>query len=180
MQCKKALEEAKGDIKKAEIILQRQGRSIAQKKSDRELNSGVIQSYIHATGAVGAMLELLCETDFVAKNEEFKKLAYDLAMQVTATNPQYLKKEDISKEARKEAEEVLAKEIAGLPAQAGKPDDIKAKILEGKLDSYFGDKILLEQPFIKDQEMKVGKLIESAIQKFGEKIEVGKFVRFSV
>lgn len=174
MQCKKALEEAQGDMSKAEIILQKQGRAIAQKKSDRELNSGTIQSYVHSTGAVGVLVELLCETDFVAKNEDFKKLAYDLAMQIAATNPKYLKKDDVPEEAKNEAKEVLEKEILG------KPEDMKEKILQGKLDSYFADKILLEQPFIKDQAVNVSELIESAIQKFGEKIQIGNFVRFSI
>jgi elongation factor Ts len=157
MQCRKALEDAQGDIKKAEVILQRQGRAIAEKKSNRTLGAGAIQSYIHSTGTVGSMVELLCETDFVAKNKEFKDLAYDIAMQITAVNPSFLKREDLDK-----------------------PADMQEKILQGKLDSYFSDKILLEQPFIKDQGVKIKELIESAIQKFGEKIEIGKFTRFSI
>jgi len=179
MQCKKALEEAGGDIKKAEIILQKRSSSIAQKKSDRELNSGVIQSYIHSNGKIGAMVELSCETDFVAKNSDFKDLAYNLAMQITANDPQYIKKEDISENSKKEVADVLEKEMNSLSAQANKPSEIKAKILEGKIDSYFKDKVLLEQSFIKDPDIKVGQLIESAIQKFGERIEIRRYSRFS-
>jgi len=174
MQCRKALEEAGGDMKKAEIILQKQGQSIAEKKSGRTLGAGAIQAYIHSTGAVGAMVELLCETDFVSKNETFKNLARDLAMQITATNPTYLKREDIPESAQNEAKEVLKQEVLDKPA------DLQEKILSGKLDSYFSDKILLEQSFIKDQDLSVKDLIDSAVQKFGEKIEIGHFTRFSI
>ena len=174
MQCKKALEEVEGDMDKAVIILSKQSAKIAEKKSDRTLGAGIIQSYIHAGGSAGAMVELLCETDFVAKNEEFKALAYDLAMQVTATAPEFLKKDDISDEDKVKAEEVFKKEVED------KPVDLQKKILEGKIDAHFKDKILLEQAFIKDSNQSVNNLIESAIQKFGEKIEVGRFVRLSL
>lgn len=174
MQCRKALEEAGGDMGKAQIILQKQSKAVAEKKSDRELNAGVIQAYIHSNGSVGAMLELTCETDFVSKNEEFKNLAYDLAMQVAATNPKYLSKEDISQEAKKEAAEVFSKEVAD------KPDELKEKILSGKLDAFFAEQILLEQPFIKNPDTKIVGLIESAVQKFGEKIRISRFSRFSI
>lgn len=174
MQCRKALEEAGGDMGKAQIILKKQSKAVAEKKSDRELNAGVIQAYIHSNGSVGAMLELTCETDFVSKNEEFKNLAYDLAMQVAATNPKYLSKEDISQEAKKEAAEVFSKEVAD------KPDELKEKILSGKLDAFFAEQILLEQPFIKNPDTKIVGLIESAVQKFGEKIRISRFSRFSI
>ena len=174
MQCKKALEEAGGDMAKAEIILQKKSKAVAQKKSDRELKSGIIQSYVHQTGGVGSLVELSCETDFVAKNEEFKKLAYDIAMQIVASSPEYLKKEDIPENIKKKAAEVFAKEVEG------KPENIKEKILEGKLNAYFADKILLEQAFIKNPDLNINQLIESAIQKFGEKIEVRRFARFVI
>lgn len=180
MQCKNALEEAGGDMEKAAIILNKKSGKIAEKKSGRTLAAGVVQSYIHAGGSVGSMLELLCETDFVAKNEEFKSLAYDLAMHITATNPAFLKKEDVSEEDRAKVKEVFAKEVAELPEKAGQTDDLKDKILQGKLDAYFKEKILLEQVYIKDQDRTINNLIESAIQKFGERIELGRFVRFSI
>lgn len=173
MQCRKALEESGGDVEKAIVILQKKSGDIASKKSDRTLASGAIQSYIHGTGSVGAIVELSCETDFVAKNEEFKALAYDLAMQVAATNPQFLKMEDITPEVKKAAEAVFASEVEG------KPEELKGKILEGKLNSYFGEQTLLEQGFIKDPEAKVKDLITRATQKFGERIEIRRFVRFS-
>jgi elongation factor Ts len=174
MQCKKALEEAGGDISKATILLQKKGAGIAAKKADRNLGAGRVASYVHTTGNIAALVELLCETDFVAKNEEFGALAYNIAMQVAATNPQYLKMSDIPEDKRKEAEEVFAKEVEGKPAE------IKAKILEGKINSYFKDKVLLEQEYIKNPEVTVNNLIEAFIQKFGERTEIGRFTRIGV
>jgi elongation factor Ts len=173
MQCKKALEEAGGDMEKAIIILQKKSGDVAMKKADRTLGSGTIQSYIHGMGSVGAIVELSCETDFVAKNEEFKAIAYDIAMQVAATDPQFLKMEDITDENKKAATEVFQKEIADKPA------DMQEKILEGKLNAYFGEQTLLEQPFIKNSDLKVKDIVSGATQKFGERIEVRRFVRFS-
>lgn len=173
MQCKKALEEAGGDMEKAVVILQKKSGDIAEKKSDRTLGSGIVASYIHAAGKVGAIVELSCETDFVSKNEEFQKIAYDIAMQVAATDPQFLKMEDIDEEARKTAMEVFAAEVEG------KPEELKAKILEGKLQSYFGEKTLYEQDFIKNPDMKIKDLVSGAVQKFGERTEIRRFVRFS-
>ncbi len=174
MQCKKALEEAEGDISKAAILLQKKGAGIAAKKADRNLGAGRVASYVHSTGNIGALVELLCETDFVAKNEEFGALAYNIAMQIAATNPLYLKMSDIPEATRKEAEEVFVKEVEG------KPEDMKAKILEGKLNSYFKDKVLLEQEYIKNPEVTINGLIESFIQKFGERTEIGRFTRIGV
>ncbi len=174
MQCKKALEEAEGDISKATILLQKKGAGISAKKADRTLGAGRIVSYIHSTGNIGTLVELLCETDFVAKNEEFGVLAYNIAMQIAATNPLYLKMSDIPENVRKEAESVFVKELEG------KPEEMKAKILEGKLNSYFKEKVLMEQEYIKNPEVTVTGLIESFIQKFGERTEVGRFTRIGV
>lgn len=174
MQCRKALEEATGNFDKAVLILRKKGADVAAKKSDRTLNAGVVSAYIHSTGNVGAMVELYCETDFVSGNEEFKKLAYDIAMHVVASKPEFLKSDDITEEAKTLAKEVFAKEVEG------KPEAMKAKILEGKLGSYFGERVLLNQPFIKNPELTIQDLLLGAVQKFGEKIEIGKFVRFSV
>jgi len=174
MQCKKALEEAGGDMEKAKIILQRKGADIAAKKGDRSLGAGVVASYIHANGSVGSLVELYCETDFVSNNDEFKALARDIAMQVAATKPEFLKRENISEEAKAAALEVLQKEVEG------KPEEMKAKILEGKLGSYFEDKVLMEQPFIKNGDLTIEQLISNAVQKFGEKTEIGRFVYFSI
>ena len=178
MQCKKALEEAGGDMDKAIILLNKKSSQIAEKKAGRTLGAGVVQSYIHAGGIVGSMVELMCETDFVAKNEEFKALAYNLAMQVAATNPRFLKKEDISEADVVKVREVFMKEIED--TKANQPAEMKEKILKGKIDAHFKDKILLEQVYIKDSEKSINNLIESTIQKFGEKIEVGRFVRLAI
>ncbi len=174
MQCKRALEEAVGDSEKALIILRKKGADIATKKADRHLGAGIISSYIHGNGNVGAMVELSCETDFVAKNQEFKSLAYDIAMHVVASNPTYIKAEDIKEEDKAKAREVFAKEVLGKPA------DMIEKIMQGKLQSYFGEKTLLDQQFIKNPELTIQGLIQAGIQKFGEKIEVARFSRFSV
>lgn len=174
MQCKKALEEAGGDEEKALILLKKKGAEIAAKKADRQFGAGVVQAYIHSNNNIGAMVELLSETDFVAKNEEFKTLARDIAMQVSATNPEFIKKEQISEEAKAKAAEAFQAEVEG------KPENLKVQILAGKLDAYFKDRILLEQPFIKNPEVTIRELIDEAIQKFGERIEVARFIRMNI
>ena len=172
MQCKKALEDAGGDMNKAMIYLQKKGAETAAKKSDRILKSSRIVSYVHGGGTVGVLVELCSESDFVSKHEDFQKLAYDIAMQIAATNPLYVKKDDVSLEERNKVLEAFLDEVKD------KPEPIREKILTGKLDAFFKDKILMEQDFIKDPNITVNTLIQNAIQKFGEKIEVARFVRF--
>jgi len=176
MQCKKALEEASGDMEKAIMLLKKKSGEIASKKSDRSLGSGTIAAYIHAGGTVGSMIELSCETDFVAKNEEFKKLAYDIAMHSAATNPEFVSVDDISEDDKKKAVEMFEKEVN----ESDKPEDIKKKMLEGKLNSYFNERILLEQSFVKNPDITIKGLLEEAVQKFGERTEITNFVRFSI
>jgi len=173
MQCKKALEDAGGDAEKALVLLKKKGVEIAGKKSDRTLDAGVIASYIHSNGTIGALVELWCETDFVAKNEEFKALAKDIAMQVTAANPEFLSMSDVDEKAKEKAREVFAKEVEG------KPEGMKESILDGKLSAYFKDMVLLEQSFIKNGDHTVAEMLSNAVQKFGEKIEIGRFARFT-
>jgi len=175
MQCKKALEEAGGDLEKAKIILRKISKQSADKKSGRTLGAGAVASYIHSNGSVGAMLELLCETDFVARNEDFRALARDLAMHITALAPEYLKMEDV-----KEEDKAVAKELFEKDTDPKKPKEIRDKIIEGKLSAYFGEKVLLEQAFIKNPEVTIRTLVEQANQKFGERTEIGRFVRFSI
>jgi len=175
MQCKKALEEAGGDIEKATIILRKISKQSADKKSSRTLGSGVVASYIHSNSSVGAMVELLCETDFVAHNEDFKALARDIAMHITAQAPQYLSMEEVKEEDKAKAKELFEKDM-----DKKKPKEIRDKIMEGKLAAYFGEKVLLEQAFIKNPEATIQNLVEEATQKFGERIEIGRFVRFSI
>ena len=172
MQCKKALEEAEGDMDKAEVILRKRSGAAADKKADRDLGAGAIGVYVHE-GAIGAMVLLSCETDFVARNEEFPVLAREIAMQVAATNPTYLSDADIAPEALEAAKAVFQAEVADKPA------DMQEKILEGKMASYFKDQVLMNQPFIKDENKTIRDLITEASQKFGERVEVSKFVRLS-
>lgn len=173
MQCKKALEEAGGDAEKALIILRKKSGEIAAKKADRALGAGTVAAYLHAGGAVGTLVELRCETDFVSGNEEFKKLAYDIAMHVAALNPEYLRADQIPEEARAKVREALAPEVADKPA------DMQEKILTGKMEAFFKDKTLWEQSFVKNPDVTVGSLVEQATQKFGERVEIGRFARFS-
>ena len=172
MQCKKALEEAGGDLAKAEVILRKRSAASAQKKAGRDLGAGAVGSYTH-DGAIGAMVLLSCETDFVARNPEFVALARELAMQVAATNPAYRSLEDIPADAKEAALAVFKEEVAG------KSEDMREKILDGKLASYFRDQALLDQPFIKDESKTVRDLVNEATQKFGERVEVSRFARFS-
>ncbi|MBY0111070.1 elongation factor Ts [Patescibacteria group bacterium] len=172
MQCKKALEEAGGDVDKAEVILRKKSGAAAEKKGDRELGAGWIGSYVH-DGTIGAMVLLSSETDFVAKNEEFGALAREIAMQVAAGNPTYLSDSEIPQDAKDAANAVFMTELEG------KPEEMKAKILEGKLAAYFQSQVLLNQLYIKDDSKTIKDLLSEATQKFGERIEVSKFARFS-
>lgn len=174
MQCKKALEEAGGDMEKAKIILQKKGGEIALKKSDRTLGAGAIGSYVHSTHEVAALVQLSCETDFVAKNEEFSTLAREIAMHVAAQNPLYITREEVTDEVLAKAKEVFMAEVKDKPA------DMQEKILAGKIDAYFKDRILMEQPFIKDQDKTIGTLVSNAIQKFGENVVISAISRLSV
>ncbi len=174
MQCKKALEEAGGSMEKAMVILRKISSGMGAKKGDRTFKAGTIQAYIHANGTVGTMVELNCETDFVANNDGFKTLARDIAMHVTATNPKFVRKGDITDADRKIATEVFEAEVKG------KPEAVRAKILEGKLSAYFAEMVLLDQPFIKNPDITIQGLIDAAMQKFGEKTDVGRFTRFKI
>ena len=169
--CKEALEETDGDIEKAREVLREKGALAVQKKADRDLGSGVVQSYIHNTYRIGSMVELLCETDFVARNEDFITLARDIAMHCAAFQPQYLSRESIPQEVMEKVTAELKEEI-----DAGKPAEVQKKILEGKIDANLKEATLLEQSFLKDDSKTIKALIEDAVQKFGERTEIGKFV----
>ncbi|PIR82754.1 elongation factor Ts [Candidatus Kaiserbacteria bacterium CG10_big_fil_rev_8_21_14_0_10_59_10] len=174
MQCKKALEEAGGDVEKAKVILRKASSAVASKKADRELAAGTAAAYTHAGGSVVGAVVLACETDFVSKNEEFKRMAYDIAMHVAAMAPQFISKDDVSEADTAAAREVFAKEAASVPEHA------RANAVSGKLDQYLAEKVLMEQPFVKDQSMTVRQYIEQGVQKFGEKIQVVRMERLSV
>lgn len=174
MQCKQALQEAEGDMDKAVIILKKRRSEAADKKSDRALGAGAVGVYVHNTNEVAAMVLLASETDFVSKNEEFIALARDIAMHVAATAPTYISRDDVPKEVIEKAKEVFTPELEG------KPEDMKEKIMEGKLASYFKDQVLLEQDFIKNPDTTIGEMVTGAVQKFGENVSIANISRVSV
>ena len=174
MQCKAALEEANGDKAKALMILSKKSGAIAEKKAGRTLGAGVVSSYIHANNQIGSMLVLRSETDFVSKNEEFAALAREIALQIAASSPQYVKREEIPAEKLEEIKALFVKEVEG------KPENLKETILSGKVDAYLKNIVLMEQPYIKDDSKTIRDLIEGAVQKFGERVEIERFARFSV
>jgi len=174
MQCKKALEEAGGDMDKALIILKKKRSEAAEKKSDRELGAGTVGSYVHNTKEVAALVLLSCETDFVSKNEEFVVLANEIAMHVAAMNPKYISRDQVDAVALEKAKEVFAEETKDKPAE------MQEKILEGKLSSYFKEQILLEQSFVKNPEQTIKDMIDGGVQKFGENISISEIRRVSV
>lgn len=175
MEAKGALKESDGDFEKAVEILRKKGFSKIAKRALKETKEGVISCYIHPGGRVGAMVELLTETDFVAKTNDFKNLAYDIAMQVAALDPEYVSVEDIP-------EDIIKKEghPTGDQPKAEKPKDIVEKILEGKLEAFYKQVVLVKQPFIKDEKKTVEDLISEAVAKLGEKIKIGRISRFQI
>ena len=174
MQCKKALEEAEGDMEKARIILKKKRKEAADKKSDREIGAGVIGSYVHNTKEVAALVKLGCETDFVAKNPEFIQLANDIAMHVAALAPAFITRESVDEAKLEAAKAVFQEEVADKPAE------MQEKILAGKLDAYFKEQILMEQPFIKNPDITIGEMVSGGVQKFGENITLVDLTRLSV
>lgn len=172
--CKNALTESKGDFEAAVLFLKKKGLATAAKKAERATSEGLIESYIHAGGKIGVMIQLNCETDFVAKNDGFKSLARDIAMHIAALAPQYVQRQEVPA-ALIEKEREIAKEQC-----AGKPEAAIEKIVTGKLDKFFADNCLLEQPFVKDPSVTVQELVASMIAKMGENITVGKFARYQV
>lgn len=173
MECKSALQEANGDLDAATTILRKKGLASAAKKSSRETKEGLIGSYIH-NGKIGVMVEVNCESDFVARNADFQSLVKDIAMQIAASDPRFIRKEDVT-------EDVLAKEREIYKEQArstGKPENVLDKIVEGRMSKYYSESCLLEQPFVKDPDVTVKDHIASHIQKIGENIQVRRFVRY--
>ncbi|MCX6143936.1 MAG: translation elongation factor Ts [Ignavibacteriales bacterium] len=174
MDCKRALEETNGDVEQATEFLRKKGAAVAAKRADREANQGVVEAYIHAGGRIGAMVELNCETDFVAKTDEFRQLAHDIAMQIAAMTPLFVSKEDVD-------QATLQKEIEIYRAQAvneGKPEQIAEKIAQGRLEKFYQEVCLLEQSFIKDSGKTIKDLLSDATGKVGEKVGIRRFIRY--
>jgi len=175
MDCKKALQECGGVLEKARDHLRKRGKEIADKKASRETKNGWIGSYIHHNGRVGVMVEVLCETDFVAKSPEFQALLKDLSMHIAMANPMAMRREDIPAEVVEKEKEILTAQVP-----QDKPAPVREKILQGKLESFFKDKCLLEQPYIRDDKLTVRDLIQEKIQKTGENITFSRFARFEI
>jgi elongation factor Ts len=170
--CKKALKESGGDLEKAVEILRKSGAVLASKKAGRSAKQGRIESYIHLGGKIGVLVEINCESDFVARNDDFKSFVKDIAMQIAASSPLYLTKEDVPAEVIKKETEIIKAQIKDKPAAAIE------KITEGKLNKFYEDACLLEQPFIKDANLKVKDMLTSMIAKIGENIVIRRFVRY--
>ena len=176
MECKSALVEADGDMPQAELILRKRGLSFAQKKASRATAEGLIGTYVHTGGRLGVMVEVNCESDFVARTDDFKQLVHDISMQIAASDPRFIRKEDVTEEALNQEKEVQRARAL----QEGKPEQILDKVIEGRLGKFYEEVCLLEQPFVKDTTITMGQLVASKIAKLGENIVVSRFVRFKV
>ncbi len=176
MDCKQALTEAKGNLEEAVVLLRKKGVSVAAKKAARVTSEGSVASYIHAGGKIGVLVEVNCESDFVARTEDFKELVHDIAMHIAASDPKYVRKEDVTAaDFAREKDIALAQAVA-----SGKPQHIAEKMVAGKMEKFYEEVCLLEQPFIKDQTVSISQLIAAKIGKLGENIAVRRFARFKV
>ncbi len=176
MDCKRALEQSGGDIEEAILILRKRGLAKAEKKAGRETADGLIGSYVHAGGKIGVLVEVNCETDFVARTEDFRNLVKEIAMQIAAMNPKYISPEDIPEEVLEREKEILREQARS----TGKPEKVIERIVEGKLKKFYEENCLLEQPYIRDSNITVRELIAQTIAKLGENIRVRRFVRFQL
>ena len=176
MECKKALEESNGDIEKAITVLRKKGHARAKDKMDRQAKEGAIGSYIHLNGKIGVLVEVNCESDFVARNEEFQELIKNIAMHIAAANPKYISSEDVPQEVLEEEKDIIREQFK----DSGKPSEIVEKIVQGKLSKYFQEACLLDQPYIKEDKMAVKELVTSFIAKVGENVVISRFARFEL
>src|SRR6059058_3695322 len=176
MDCKNALTESKGDIEAAIVHLRKKGIAMAAKKASRVASEGSVVSYIHAGGKIGVLLEVNCESDFVARNEHFKELIHDIAMHIAASDPKFIRREDVTPDAYEREKDIYRSQAEA----TGKPPQVVEKIVEGKMSKFYEEVCLYEQPFIKDQTISISQLIASKIGRFGENIAVRRFARFKV
>ena len=176
MDCKKALVDSKGDMEKAVDFLRKSGIAKAEKKGSRDVKEGIVYSYIHHGGRLGVLVEVNCETDFVAKTDGFKELVHNIAMQIAATNPVAVSSKDISKELIEKEKEIFTAQAK----DSGKPDNIIEKIVDGRVQKYFQEVCLVEQPFIKDPDKRVGDIITETVATLGENITIGRYIRYAV
>jgi elongation factor Ts len=176
MDCKHALTEAKGNLEDAVVLLRKKGVSVAAKKATRMTSEGSVTSYIHAGGKIGVLVEVNCESDFVARTDDFKELVHDIAMHITASDPRYVRKEDVTPSDFAREKEIFLDQAI----RSGKPANIAEKMVAGKMEKFYEEVCLLEQPFIKDQTITIAQLIAAKIGKLGENISVRRFARFKV
>jgi len=176
MDCKQALTEAKGDFEQAVVVLRKKGVSVAAKKATRVTSEGSVAQYIHAGGKIGVLVEVNCESDFVARTDDFKELVHDIAMHIAASDPKYVRKEDVTPEAYEREKDIYRAQAAA----TGKPTQVVEKIVEGKMSKFYEEVCLYQQPFIKDQTQTILQLITTKIGKLGENISVRRFARFKV
>jgi elongation factor Ts len=176
MDCRSALQEAKGDLEQAVIVLRKKGMASAAKKASRSTSEGAVGNYIHAGGKIGVIVEVNCESDFVARTEDFQEMLRDIAMHIAATDPRYIRKEDVTAEDMEREKEIYRAQAAA----TGKPAPVVEKIVEGKMSKFYEEVCLLEQPFIKEQTITVGQLIGQKVGKLGENLSVRRFARFKV
>jgi elongation factor Ts len=176
MDCKAALQEAKGDFDEAITVLRKKGIASAAKKSGRTASEGVITSYIHPGSKLGVLVEVNCETDFVARTPEFQQFAHNVAVQIAAMNPQFLTREDVPEALLNKEREILMGQLE----ETKKPENIKKQIVEGRLEKWYADNVCMDQAFVHDESLKVGQLIQEHIAKFGENIVVRRFSRFKL
>jgi elongation factor Ts len=176
MECKQALQESKGDIDKAIVILRKKGYARAQSKMSRETAEGIISSYIHLNGKIGVLLEVNCESDFVARNDEFKELVKNIAIHIAASNPRYVSSEEISPEILEQEKDIIEEQFK----DSKKPPEIIEKIIQGKLGKFYEEVCLLDQPYIKDDKVSVKQFVASYIAKFGENIRISRFARYEL
>ena len=180
MECKSALAEAEGNEEKAIEILRKRGLATATKKAGRVAAEGLVNSYIHAGGKIGVLLEVNCESDFVARTDDFRTFVHDLAMHITAAEPRFLSKEDVSPEVLDKEKEIALDQARLDPKNADKPQQVLDKIVEGRLSKFYQETCLMEQPFVKDQNITVGELVTQMMQKTGENIKVRRFTRYKM
>jgi elongation factor Ts len=174
--CREALVEAKGDLEQATTVLRKKGQSAAQKKAQRTTSEGLVSSYIHAGGKIGVLLELNCESDFVARTEDFQRLCHDVAMHVAALDPRFLRREEVTQQVLDREREIYKEQARA----TGKPDAVLEKIVSGKMEKFYEENCLYEQHFIRDEGLTVKELIDQAIAKLGENIAVRRYARFKV
>jgi elongation factor Ts len=174
MQCKSALAEAGGDLIEAEKLLRKKGAATAAKKADRVAGEGQIAAYVHTGGKIGVLVEVNCETDFAARSEEFQSLVRGIAMHVAAAAPRYVRREDVSERDLAEEREIAREQAL----KSGKPEKVVDKIVEGKIEKFYAECVLLEQPYVRDPDKTVGQLLTDAVAKIGENIQMRRFARF--